>query len=118
MEWRTGVDEKLKEGVVKFEQLHIGQTTMLERLNGQDVVLKGIGDTLHAHILTTRKLTSDVAPLLEAVDTMKSGVRVLGHIGNGVAWMGRMTRRAVVWAAPFGALVATIYHFLHGGGKQ
>jgi hypothetical protein len=113
VQWKASVDQKLADGGEKFDQLHAGQTTMLGRMDEQDIALKGIGDTLDTHIVTTKKLADSVAPLIKAVDTMESGVRVLGAIGTGVSWTGRMLRRTVVWLAPFGALVATLYHFFH-----
>jgi uncharacterized coiled-coil protein SlyX len=55
------------------------------RLNAQDQTLNGIKKTLEAHITTTQELREKMEPVAEAMQTMKSGIKVIGWLGSKVS---------------------------------
>ncbi len=70
-------------------------------------------------VITTQLVSSlaehqrRTAPVIEAIENMQAGVRVLGSIGNGVAWTARTSWRALRVAAPVAGALAAVYAALH-----
>jgi hypothetical protein len=71
-----------------------------KRLNAQDQTLSGIRSTLDGHIRTTQELREKVEPVVASLETMKSGIKVIG-------WLGSKVSALIAGAlALFGALTA------------
>jgi len=58
------------------------------RLNAQDATLNGIKITLDGHIKTTAELRKTVEPVAEAMETMQTGIKVIGWIGSKITAIG------------------------------
>jgi translation elongation factor EF-Tu-like GTPase len=77
------------------------------RFDSQDKTLKKIESKLDEHIETTGQWKAQLTPVVEAFDTMKTGVRVIGRIGDGATWVGKkivaislvVASCAALWAA-------------------
>lgn len=70
------------------------------RLNVQDQTLSGIQSTLDDHIAVVGDLKEKVEPIISSMDTMKSGIKVIG-------WLGSKVSALIAGAlALFGALTA------------
>jgi hypothetical protein len=70
------------------------------RLASQDAILKSINEKLDAHIVFAKDRFSSVEPIVEAMETMQTGIKVIGWIGS------KATAIAALVAAVLGALVA------------
>jgi hypothetical protein len=70
------------------------------RLTDQDKTLHGIAVKLDSHIIATKDLKDKVTPVVDAMEAMQGGIRVIGWLGSKVAAIG------VAVAAIFGALTA------------
>jgi len=53
-----------------------------KRLDSQDDTLTGISDKLDKHIESTAELKQQVTPVVDAMDTMRNGIKVMGWIGS------------------------------------
>jgi len=79
------------------------------RFDSQDKTLKKIETKLDEHIESTGNFRKELTPVVEAFDTMKQGVQVIGKIGEAAGWIGKkLAAIALVVTAIFGALLA--YH--------
>lgn len=105
VEWRESVDARLTEGAEKFVEL-------ITKIDENTLATNAIADSLDAHKQDYQNFIATVHPAVAAISTMQSGVRVLGKIGNGVAWCGKWFRKIVIWLAPVIAVMATIWHFV------
>jgi len=56
-----------------------------KRLDRQDQTLNGISGKLDGHIQTTAQLTAKVTPVVEKMESMDKGIRVIGWLGTTVA---------------------------------
>lgn len=116
--WKRAVDEKLRAGVVRFEELADGQQQLLVKLDDNTRATKDIAGKLDAHVAEYKTFTVTVQPALDAIATMQAGVRVLGKIGGAVAWVGNNVRKLVVWVAPIIATGVAVWHFITGNGGK
>lgn len=70
------------------------------RLDKQDKAALRIEGKLDTHIEATRKLEAKVTPVVETIDAMSAGVKVIGWIGS------KMTAIGLFIAAIIGAVAA------------
>jgi 2-oxoglutarate dehydrogenase complex dehydrogenase (E1) component-like enzyme len=70
------------------------------RLDKQDAALQEINKKLDKHVQTVKIDMEKVQPVVEAMDSMKTGIKVIGWIGNKVAAI------AVVVTAIIGTIIA------------
>jgi len=70
------------------------------RLNAQDATLNGIKTNLDGHIRTTAELKKKVEPVVDAMETMQTGIKVIGWIGSKITAIGLFA------AAIIGAIAA------------
>jgi cytochrome c556 len=111
VEWRESVDARFAEGAEKFVEL-------IAKIDENTKATNAIKDSLDAHKQNYQNFVTSVQPAVTAIETMQGGVRVLGKIGNAVAWCGGLFRKVVIWLAPVIALGATIWHFFKDAGKS
>ena len=107
-EWKESVDKRLEEGGEKFDNL-------LTKLSENTTTTQQINKKLDDHVSQYQDFTKQMQPAADAIETMQAGVRVLGNIGHGVAWIGKAVRKTIVWIAPIVAFVIAIWHFLVNG---
>lgn len=105
------MDARFAEGAEKFVEL-------IEKIDENTRATNEIKESLDAHKQNYQDFIVTIQPAVAAISTMQSGVRVLGKIGNGVAWTGRWFRKIVIWLAPVVALGVTLWHFIKGSGKS
>lgn len=70
------------------------------RLDSQDDTLRNIVIKLDSHIVDLGAVKKQVTPVVEAIDAMQGGIRVIGWIGS------KVTAVAALIAAVVGAIVA------------
>lgn len=117
-DWKVSVDDLLKEGQKRFAGLEQGQAALLGELKNNSEATRVNGGKLDLHMASYNEFLVKVQPAIDAVDTMQSGVRVIGKIGNAAGWIGRNLRRLVVWVTPFIALGTALYGYVDGWFKR
>jgi len=105
------VDNKLKEGAAKFDELAEGQKELLAKLEENTRTTAAVKAQMENHVEEYRTFTDKVQPAIDSIETMQAGVRVLGKIGSAVGWVGQNLRRIVVWVAPFVAVILALFHW-------
>lgn len=124
-EWRRGVDEKLRDGGVKFDALAASLDTNTGLTLRVQKIVEEQGRRLDQHVEDTGNFRAEALNKLqnielrfERLDPLERGVAVMGKIGDAGAFVATWSRRFMVWVAPFVAVIGAIiawFHFGQGG---
>jgi hypothetical protein len=113
--WKISVEDELKNGAEKFKGLAEGQTIILAAMKENTDATINIGTRLEQHIKSTDEKYKKLEPAVAAIETMQSGVRVMGSVGDFGLTVGKWARRVVVFVTPFVALVVGVVYFIKTG---
>lgn len=111
-DWKATVGEQFEEGRKKFEVLTTGQDNILKNLAENTTATETLNRKFDLHTTDYRQFKESVQPAVDAIETMQAGVRVLGKIGNAIAWVGNNFRKIVVWTAPIIGVGIAIWQFV------
>jgi len=115
IDWKESVTKQLAEGEEKFKAVVDGQETLIRKLNENTEATLNIGRRLDAHVAATDKKYEKLQPAVDAIETMQTGVRMIGKFGNAVAWVGMWFRKTIIWVAPIVAFVVAVWTYLRTG---